>query len=89
MPRYLWMAILSVVLLIFIIIQAVMWLKRDPERFAQEFVDRSNEERTDMTRVSSYSQDTNHFKPTEAMYEPPGGMETPFRVNQYNSYVPA
>ena len=59
------------------------------EGFAKEFIDRSNEEKTDMTRVSSYKQQTNHFKPTEAPYEPPGGMETPFRVNQYNSYIPA
>jgi len=59
------------------------------EGFSKEFVDRSNEEKTDQTRVSSYRQETNHFKPTLPLQEPPSGMETPFRVNQYNSYVPA
>lgn len=74
-----------------IAVGALVWylVSRNREGFAKEFVDRSNEEKTDMTRVSSYKQQTNHFKPTEAPYEPPGGMETPFRVNQYNSYIPA
>lgn len=70
---------------------ALVWyvISRNREGFAKEFVDRTNEQRTDMNRVSSYKQQTNHFKPTEALYEPPGGIETPFRVNQYNSYIPA
>ena len=74
-----------------IAVGALVWylVSRNREGFAKEFVDRSNEEKTDMTRVSSYKQQTNHFKPTEALYEPPGGLETPFRVNQYNSYIPA
>ena len=74
-----------------IAVGALVWylVSRNREGFAKEFIDRSNEEKTDMTRVSSYKQQTNHFKPTEAPYEPPGGMETPFRVNQYNSYIPA
>ena len=70
---------------------ALVWyvVCQNREGFAKEFIDRSNEEKTDMTRVSSYKQQTNHFKPTERAYEPPHGMETPFRVNQYNSYIPA
>lgn len=69
----------------------VIWflVSRNREGFAKEFTDRSNEERTDQTRVSSYNQETNHFKPTTPLYETPHGMETPFRVNMYNSYVPA
>jgi hypothetical protein len=70
---------------------ALVWyvISRNREGFSKEFVDRSNEEKTDLSRVSSYKQTTNHFKPTAELYEPPGGMETPFRVNQYNSYIPA
>jgi hypothetical protein len=70
---------------------ALVWyiVSRNREGFSKEFIDRSNEEKTDQTRVSSYSQETNHFKPTPSLYEPPHGMETPFRVNQYNSYIPA
>ena len=86
--EYVWLIVFSVVT----IISIFHWISlhsAKPDGFVQEFVDRSNEEKTDKTRVASYSQETNHFKPTEAMYEPPGGMETPFRVNQYNSYIPA
>lgn len=70
---------------------ALVWYltSNSREGFSKEFIDRSNEEKTDRTRVSSYGQETNHFKPTNALYQPPSGMETPFRVNQYNSYVPA
>ena len=70
---------------------AVIWylVSNNREGFSKEFIDRSNEEKTDKTRVSSYSQETNHFKPTVGSFETPHGMETPFRVNQYNSYVPA
>ena len=70
---------------------ALVWyiVSNNREGFAKEFLDRSNEEKTDETRVSSYRQETNHFRPTLAMQEAPSGMETPFRVNLYNSYVPA
>lgn len=70
---------------------ALVWyiISRNREGFSKEFVDRTNEENTDRSRVSSYNQTTNHFKPTQSLYEPPGGIETPFRVNQYNSYIPA
>jgi hypothetical protein len=70
---------------------ALVWyvISRNREGFSKEFIDRTNEENTDLSRVSSYNQTTNHFKPTAELYEPPGGSETPFRVNQYNSYVPA
>jgi hypothetical protein len=69
----------------------VIWflVSRNREGFSKEFIDRSNEEKTDQTRVSSYRQETNHFKPTTPLYEKSNGIETPFRVNQYNSYVPA
>ena len=64
-------------------------VSRNREGFSKEFIDRSNEEKTDQTRVSSYTQETNHFKPTVPLYEKPNGMETPFRVNMYNSYIPS
>jgi hypothetical protein len=85
---YTWLIVSSVLIVLCSYI-ALSIYSRNREGFAKEFIDRSNEEKTDMSRVSSYKQQTNHFKPTEAPYEPPGGMETPFRVNQYNSYIPA
>lgn len=59
------------------------------EGFETSFVDKSNEKKTDQTRVSSYRQETNHFQPTQAMAENSPGIETPYRVNVWNSYVPA
>ena len=59
------------------------------EGFAKEFVDNSNEEKTEKTRASSYKQETNSFKPTVAPPEPIPGILTPFRVNMFQSYVPA
>ena len=58
------------------------------ETFVSEFTDRSNEQRTAETSASSYAQQTNHFKRTPALPEAITGMETPFRVNMYNSFQP-
>jgi hypothetical protein len=58
------------------------------ETFVSEFTDRSNEQRTAETSASSYAQETNHFKRTPTLLEPVPGMETPFRVNMFNSYQP-
>jgi len=59
------------------------------EGFAKEFIDNSNEQKTEKTRASSYRQETNSFKPTLPAPEPIQGIRTPFRVNMYDSYVPA
>ncbi len=58
------------------------------EGFVSEFTDRSNEKRTAETSSSSYAQQTNHTIPTPPLLEPVPGMETPFRVNMFNSYQP-
>jgi uncharacterized membrane-anchored protein YhcB (DUF1043 family) len=60
---------------------------RNRENFVAEFTDRTNEKATVDNEVSSYRQQTNHVQPTPAQYEPPHGIETPFRVNQYTSYM--
>jgi hypothetical protein len=69
---------------------AVIWyVLKSREGFVAEFVDRSNEQKTDQTRTSSYAQETNHFNMVPSQNLPPiGGIETPFRVNVYNSFVP-
>lgn len=60
---------------------------RTQETFVSEFVDRSNEKRTAETSSSSYEQKTNHAVRTPYAQEPIPGMETPFRVNMYSSYM--
>jgi len=76
-------AVLAALVLLYFI------LNRKTETFAMEFVDRSNEKRTDDTRASSYNQETNHFKPTVPLDEGTPGIPTPYRVNMFNSYIPA
>jgi hypothetical protein len=58
------------------------------EGFEVAFVDKTNDAKTDRTRVSSYEQTTNNFKPTNPAPQVPPGVETPYRVNAWNSYVP-
>ena len=69
---------------------ALVWfaVSKRQEGFEVAFLDNTNEEKTEETRVSSYAQHTNSFKPTESEYEAPPGIETPYRVNLWNSYVP-
>lgn len=64
----------------------VLYLGR--ERFQPEFLDKSQVRRTVSTERSSYEQMTNHMVPTPVQTGPIQGMETPFQVNQYKSFVP-
>jgi hypothetical protein len=58
------------------------------EGFEVSFLDKTNDQKTERTRVSNYEQTTNNFKPTASMPVKPAGVETPYRVNAWNSYVP-
>lgn len=64
----------------------VLYLGR--ERFQPEFLDKSQVRKTVSTELSSYEQMTNHMDPAPAALGPPSGMQTPFQVNAYKSYVP-
>lgn len=59
------------------------------ENFVPEFLDQGNVKRTSETRASSYSQRTNHFPMQQSDHDAVDGIETPFRVNMYSSYIPA
>lgn len=68
---------------------ALVWYlstRQTQEGFAAEFVDKTNDKRTHETSSSSYAQRTNHLPPTPVDMGPIPGLETPFRVNMYNSY---
>jgi hypothetical protein len=80
--------------LVFIIIIAgilTVWYlsTKTKETFVSEFTDKTNDERTFETSTSSYAQQTNHVIPTRPQLEEVPGMETPFRVNMYNSFQTA
>ena len=64
----------------------VIYLGR--ERFQPEFLDKSQVGNTVARQFSSYEQYTNHMDPAPVQMGPIGGMETPFQVNQYKSFVP-
>lgn len=69
---------------------AVVWyvMKSGREEFVPEFLDQGNVKRTSETRASSYAQRTNHFPMQQTDHDAVAGIETPFRVNMYSSYLP-
>jgi hypothetical protein len=62
-------------------------LMNSREKFQPEFLDKSQVRRTIAAEDSHYEQYTNHMSPSPASMGPIGGMETPFRVNQYKALV--
>lgn len=70
---------------------AIAWigmvLLQKRETFVPEFLDQGNVKQTAKTGTSSYAQETNHFKLTPPVPEPIDGVQTPFRVNMFNSYM--
>lgn len=68
-----------------VLLVGVLFPKR--EGFVPEFLDQGNVKQTQKTSTSSYAQETNHFKPTPSVPEPIDGVQTPFRVNMFNSYM--
>jgi hypothetical protein len=62
------------------------YLTSTRETFVPEFLEQGNVRRTAETATSSYDQQTNHVIPTPPQLEAIPGVETPFRVNQYNSF---
>jgi hypothetical protein len=63
-------------------------LGRSREPFVAEFLEQGNVRRTAETATSSYAQQTNHFQMSQSVPEKPNGVETPFRVNAFNSFQP-
>ena len=62
-------------------------LLKQTERFQPEFLDRTQVAKTIAVEDSSYDQKTNHMDPAPYRMGPITGVETPFRVNQYTSFV--
>lgn len=73
--------------LLFALAVVGMVLLRKKETFVPEFLDQGNVRQTAKTSTSSYAQETNHFKLTPPIPEPIDGVQTPFRVNMFNSYM--
>lgn len=69
-----------------LLVLALVMMKRT-ERFQPEFLDKAQVRKTVAVENSSYAQTTNHMEFAPYSMGPLQGMETPFRVNQYTSYV--
>ena len=64
----------------------VLYLGR--EGFQPEFLDKTQVQRTVALETSSHAQTTNHMRAAPADLGPVHGLQTPFQVNQYKSFVP-
>jgi hypothetical protein len=74
-------------LLVAALLVLALVMMKQTERFQPEFLDKAQVRKTVAVENSSYSQTTNHADiPSYSMGSVPG-VETPFRVNQYTSYV--
>jgi hypothetical protein len=68
---------------------ALIWhLLSTREGFVAEFIEHGNHKRTLETGKSSHRQETNHYPYIKQTHFPVSGVETPFRVNIWNSYQP-
>ena len=76
-----WLLLVGALLLIALV------MMKTTERFQPEFLDKSQVRKTVAVENSSYDQVTNHANPAVYSMGPLQGIETPFRVNQYTSYV--
>lgn len=74
-------------LLIAALLAIALVMMKTTERFQPEFLDKSQVRKTIAVEDSSYAQRTNHMDHTPFSMGPIAGIETPFRVNQYTSYV--
>jgi hypothetical protein len=76
-----WLLLVSALLVL-----ALVTMK-STEKFQPEFLDKAQVRKTIAVEDSSYRQTTNHVDPAPYSMGPIEGIETPFRVNQYTSYV--
>jgi hypothetical protein len=68
---------------------ALVWhLSTTREGFVPEFIEHGNLKRTLDTSRSSHRQETNHYPYVKQKMPPIPGVESPFRVNIWNSYQP-
>ncbi len=74
-------------LLVAALLVLTLVMMKSKERFQPEFLDKAQVRKTVAVENSSYAQTTNHADLAPYSMGPIAGVETPFRVNQYTSYV--
>jgi len=64
-------------------------ISRFRDHYVPEFLEQGNVRKTKEMGNSSFRQDTNHVRPDGRFAAPPiQGVESPFRVNMFDSYIP-
>lgn len=74
-------------LLIAAVLALALVMMKTTERFQPEFLDTTQVKKTVAVENSSYEQMTNHVNLAPYSMGPIQGIETPFRVNQYTSFI--
>jgi hypothetical protein len=74
-------------LLVAALLAIALVMMKTTERFQPEFLDKAQVQKTVAVENSSYAQVTNHADLAPYSMGPIQGTETPFRVNQYTSYI--
>ena len=67
----------------------LLWgvMTRFTEPFVPEFLEQSGVSRTAQTKDSSYEQRTNHMPQPAGTAVPIQGVQSPFQVNQFQSFI--
>jgi len=73
--------------IILILVVVGMYFLMTREGFVDYF-DKTQVQRTVATQRSSYAQQTNHMVPAPGPSVPIQGLESPFRVNMFDAYIP-
>lgn len=77
----------TLLLLVGALLVLALVMMKTTERFQPEFLDKAQVRKTVAVENSSYAQTTNHMDSAPYSMAPIQGTETPFRVNQYTTYV--
>jgi hypothetical protein len=78
-------------ILLFVAALLIVWIVLQTfgprEKFQPEFLDTTQVTRTIAAEDSSYAQRTNHATPAQYNMGPIAGVQSPWQVNQYRSYI--
>jgi len=78
----------KILFLLLAVVLVYMLITKSREGFAAEFVDNTNARITASNKFSSYAQRTNHSMPVPGPDVPIQGVQSPFRVNMVQAFIP-
>lgn len=78
----------KILFLLLAVVLVYLLITKSREGFAAEFVDNTNARNTASNKFSSYAQRTNHAVPVPGPDVPIQGVQSPFRVNMVQAFIP-